>query len=95
LIGFGLNRAVIICARRYYISIKTEGDLMTEGFKSGRGGYREGSGRPLGSVKAEGVRKQRQMRAYDDEWELINQFARLLKHGHKEECEAFVKSLLD
>ena len=36
-----------------------------------RGGKREGGGRPFGSVKAEGIRKQKQMRAYDDEWELI------------------------
>ena len=57
-----------------------------------RGGKREGSGRPIGSVKVEGVRKQKQMRAYDDEWELIQAFARMVKHGQREICEDFLRS---
>ena len=55
-----------------------------------RGGFRDGGGRPTGSVKAEGVRKQKQMRAYDDEWELIQAFAKMVKHGDKEKCREFV-----
>nr|WP_325189813.1 hypothetical protein [uncultured Selenomonas sp.] len=49
---------------------------MTEG---GRGGTREGAGRPKGTTKPEGVRKQRQLRAYDEEWEIIKEFSRILK----------------
>ena len=49
---------------------------MTEG---GRGGAREGAGRPKGTTKPEGVRKQRQLRAYDEEWEIIKEFSRILK----------------
>ena len=40
-------------------------------------------GRPVGSKKLEGIRKQRQMRAYDDEWEIIQRFAKMVKHGGK------------
>ena len=57
-----------------------------------RGGKREGSGRPAGQVKPEGTRKQKQMRAYDDEWELIQAFARMVKHGQREACEEFLNS---
>ena len=49
---------------------------MTEG---GRGGTREGAGRPKDTTKPEGVRKQRQLRAYDEEWEIIKEFSRILK----------------
>ena len=49
---------------------------MTEG---GRGGTREGEGRPKVTTKPEGVRKQRQLRAYDEEWEIIKEFSRILK----------------
>lgn len=55
-----------------------------------RGGYRKGGGRPAGSVKAEGTRKQRQMRAYDDEWELIQEFAKMIKHGQIDKCKDFL-----
>ena len=44
-----------------------------------RGGTREGAGRPKGSTKAEGVRKQRQLRAYDEEWEIVKEFSSILK----------------
>lgn len=36
-------------------------------------------GRPVGWRKAEGVRKQRQMRAYDDEWQLVKDFVKILR----------------
>ena len=49
---------------------------MTE---NGRGGVRAGAGRPKGTTKPEGVRKQRQLRAYDEEWEIIKEFSRILK----------------
>ena len=54
------------------------------------GGKRVGSGRPKGSVKAEGVRLQHQLRAYPDEWEMILKFARLIKHGEKDKCNEFL-----
>ncbi|WP_370796736.1 hypothetical protein [Dialister hominis] len=44
-----------------------------------RGGKREGAGRPVGSVSAKGVRKQRQLRAFDDEWEIIREFSQIVK----------------
>lgn len=44
-----------------------------------RGGKREGAGRPAGSVSAKGVRKQRQLRAFDDEWEIIREFSQIVK----------------
>lgn len=49
------------------------------GEMAGHGGRREGAGRPKGTIKPEGVRKQRQLRAYDDEWETIKEFAKILK----------------
>lgn len=48
------------------------------------------TGRPLGWRKPEGVRKQRQLRAYDDEWDIINRFARIVKHGDRKACEDFL-----
>ena len=56
-----------------------------------RGGKREGAGRPVGSTQ-EIVRKNRTLKAYDEEWELISQFAKLVKHGHQKECESFIKN---
>ena len=58
---------------------------------NGWGGERKGSGRPKGSVKAEGARQQHQMRAYPDEWQLILKFAQLVKHGEKDKCADFLK----
>lgn len=52
-----------------------------------RGGKREGAGRPLTAGE---VRKQRQTRATDDEWQLIQQFAKMLKHGDRKICEDFL-----
>ena len=54
------------------------------------GGKREGSGRKLGYRKPEGVRKARNMRAYDDEWELIKQFSVIVKKD-KIAAEALLK----
>lgn len=51
---------------------------MTEKINSW-GGSRPNAGRPKGSVKPEGIRKQRQLRAYDDEWEIIKEFSQIVK----------------
>lgn len=34
-------------------------------------------------------RPQRGMRAWNEEWDLISRFAKLVKGGHKAECESF------
>lgn len=57
-----------------------------------RGGAREGAGRPKGTTKAEGIRKQRQLRAYDDEWELVKEFNKLLK-SNKDKAEELLSKL--
>ena len=57
------------------------------------GGKREGAGRPKGSVKAEGVRPQHQLRAYPDEWDLIKRFSRLVKYGDKTQCREHLEQL--
>ena len=49
----------------------------------GWGGARKGAGRPKGMTKQEGTREQRQLRAYDDEWEIIKEFAHILKYDPK------------
>ena len=60
---------------------------MTEGKQWG--GRRPGAGRPKGSTKnGSSVRPQHQLRAYDEEWDLIRRFARLVKHGKMEACKA-------
>ena len=53
--------------------------------KTNRGGARPGAGRPK---KLQGVRKQHQLRAYDDEWELIREFSWFVKHGCKDNGSA-------
>ena len=55
-----------------------------------RGGKREGAGRPL---TAGVLRKQRQTRATDEEWELIKRFDKLIKYGNKEECVKAIEIL--
>lgn len=45
------------------------------------------TGRPK---KEEGIRKQHQIRAYDDEWAMIQMFAKLVKYGKKENCKKFL-----
>ncbi|MBQ7477854.1 MAG: hypothetical protein IJT01_03000 [Selenomonadaceae bacterium] len=57
------------------------------------GGARKGAGRPKGTYKPGGTRKQRQLRAFDDEWELIKQFDKLIKHGDREACEKFLAKM--
>ena len=52
-----------------------------------RGGKREGAGRPL---KAGELRKQRQLRASTEEWELIRKFEKLVKYGDKDACKKFL-----
>lgn len=57
-----------------------------------KGGPRPGAGRPEKKPEEILQRKQRQLRAFDDEWAIINQFASLVKHWDKEQCrEAVVK----
>ena len=48
-------------------------------------------GRPVGWRKVEGTREQKQMRAYPDEWELIQRFAKLVKYGDKVACKKFLE----
>ena len=65
---------------------------MTEGNQWG--GRRPGAGRPKGSTKnGSSVRPQHQLRAYDEEWDLIRRFARLVKHGKMEACKAALDQL--
>ena len=53
---------------------------MTEEKKTGWGGKRAGAGRPKGTTKdISMVRKQRQVRAFDEEWEMIKEFAAIVK----------------
>lgn len=48
--------------------------------KNGRGGKRSGAGRPKGTRKGYSIaRPQHQVRAHDDEWELIKAFANIVK----------------
>lgn len=66
---------------------------MSDG-KGTWGGKREGAGRPKGWRKGfSEQRKQHQVRAYDDEWQLILRFAKAVKHGNKEACTAAVEKL--
>lgn len=68
------------------------GDSMTD--KKQWGGRRPNqTGRPKGTTKPEGVRPQHQIRAYDEEWDLIRRFARLVKHGKMEDCKRALEAL--
>lgn len=59
--------------------------------KNGWGGKRPNqTGRPK---KEEGIRKQHQLRAYDEEWLLIQSFAKLVKHGRLQDCRDFIKRM--
>lgn len=61
-----------------------------------KGGARPGAGRPKGSKNLilKETRKNHQLRAYPDEWELIRTFANLLKRGDsKEKCIDALKDL--
>lgn len=57
------------------------------------GGVRAGAGRPKGSKSIMGQRKQRQLRAHDDEWALIKRFDKLIKAGNLEVCTKAVEEL--
>lgn len=60
------------------------------------GGKRTGAGRPVETTKEVSVqRPQHQLRAFPDEWELIREFARLVKHVSKEECEQALSDLAE
>ena len=55
------------------------------------GGKRAGAGRPVGTTKSEtNQRKQRQVRAFDDEWPIIKEFVALLRED-KEKAEAMLE----
>lgn len=44
------------------------------------GGARKGAGRPKGTTKdVSQIRPQHQVRAFEDEWELIKEFAKIAK----------------
>jgi len=58
-----------------------------------RGGARPGAGRPPKAEADKVQRPQHQLRAFDDEWELIKRFARQVKHGEKAACEAALAKL--
>ena len=49
-------------------------------------------GKPLGWRKPEGVRKQRQLRDYDDEWALVQAFDKIVKYGDKQAAIDFVNA---
>lgn len=58
------------------------------------GGARKGAGRPKGTTKAESnQRKQRNMRAHDNEWSLIKRFDAIIKAGYIVECEKFLTEI--
>lgn len=59
-----------------------------------RGGVRPGAGRPAKQPEDVLQRRQRQLRAFDDEWIIINQFADLVKHWDKEKCKAALDKLM-
>lgn len=60
------------------------------------GGKREGSGRKVGWRK--GFSEQRpshNIRAFDDEWELIKRFVKLVKRGDKDKIRQTLDELED
>lgn len=58
------------------------------------GGKREGAGRPVGWRKANPCqRKPHTVAAFDEEWALINRFAKLVKYGDKELSEKYLVKL--
>ena len=59
---------------------------------SGRGGKREGAGRPKGTKnQTYNRRKQRGLTAWDEEWALIKEFERLLKRFGTEKAAEVLK----
>ena len=67
---------------------KIDNAAFEGGLKMPRGGKREGAGRP---PKEGELRKMCSMRATREEWELIQQFARILKYGDKDKAKKFVE----
>lgn len=58
----------------------------------GRGGKREGAGRPIGTTKEiSTARKGRNIRAYDDEYVLIREFIKIVRKNPKL-AEEFIKN---
>ena len=58
------------------------------------GGKRENAGRKAGWRKGYSERRgHRSLAAFDDEWDLINRFAKLVKYGDKEKCKAALEKL--
>lgn len=51
---------------------------MTNETNNNWGGKRKGAGRPVGTTK-EITRKTRSLRAFDDEWEIIKEFTKVVK----------------
>ena len=51
---------------------------MTNETNNNWGGKREGAGLPVGTIK-EITRKTRSLRAFDDEWDLIKEFTKVVK----------------
>lgn len=61
---------------------------------SGWGGKRAGAGRPKGTIKpVHNQRKQRQVRAFDDEWEVIKEFMRAVRVHGAERGKAVLEQL--
>lgn len=57
-----------------------------------RGGARPGAGRPKGSTKeVSNARPQHQLRAFADEWEMIREFAQIVKKD-RERAERILKT---
>lgn len=59
---------------------------------NGWGGKREGAGRKIGWRKENSeIRPTHTIRAFDDEWNLINAFAKIVKHGDKDKCKKILE----
>jgi len=50
-------------------------------------------GKPLGWRKPEGVRAQHQVRAYDDEWQVIKDFVKILRERGVEETKKMLDAI--
>lgn len=61
---------------------------------NGRGGRRPGAGRPKGTTKPVHLqRKQRQVRAFDEEWPVIQEFVKVLRIVGAERAREAIKRL--
>lgn len=57
------------------------------------GGKRAGAGRPKGTVKDISIqRKQHQIRAFDEEWSLIQEFVQLVRANSDEARKLLAKA---